>query len=206
MSHIVLSALIGLLFSKRPLLAPPIKGFNPPSAPPLCALIPSGLCLCPCTPPWGLTSPSLACTAAACKVPLSVPSSDVKDLAQSFCDSSLEKASDVFATAVAKGGSGAEDAVAALIYAQTSLECLKKGDLFNIIGPPQSSESHMPCLLTGPLPLAVRGTAFGMQNLWNQCQVEAKPWTDCEQQVCQTPDKPGWPKPLLSQCATCAWH
>ena len=78
--------------------------------------------------------------AAACKAPKADPSSDVKDLAQSVCSGATEDKQLAFSTAVAKGGQGAVDAVAALIYAQTQLKCLGKQEIFDIISPAKSCE------------------------------------------------------------------
>ena len=62
----------------------------------------------------------------------------MKDLAQSLCSGATEDKQLAFSTAVAKGGQGAVDAVAALIYAQTQLKCLGKQELFDIIPPAKS--------------------------------------------------------------------
>ena len=78
--------------------------------------------------------------AAACKAPKADPSSDVKDLAQSLCSGATEDKQLAFSTAVAKGGQGAVDAVAALLYAQTQLRCLGKQEFFDIIPPAKSCE------------------------------------------------------------------
>jgi len=78
--------------------------------------------------------------AAACKEPKADPSSDVKELAQSLCSGATEDKQLAFSTAVAKGGQGAVDAVAALIHAQTQLECLADGEFFDIVPPISPSE------------------------------------------------------------------
>ncbi|GAB4817412.1 hypothetical protein N2152v2_004458 [Parachlorella kessleri] len=77
-------------------------------------------------------------TYAACKAPEDNPSSDVKDLAQSLCSGAPDDKQLAFSTAVAKGGQGAVDAVAALIYAQTQLNCLSEQEMSHTISPAKS--------------------------------------------------------------------
>jgi hypothetical protein len=59
-------------------------------------------------------------------------------MAQSFCNGTTDQANLAFATAAQQGGPAAQDAVAALLHAQTELACFQGSTILSVMSPPMS--------------------------------------------------------------------